>query len=148
MTINKGRWTQGRFNSFVTSALRGAFRRWPPKFDVLKNAFTGKKVNKKSGKLAAHYLCAECNKEYVAADVQVDHIAPVVDVATGFVSWDVFITRLFCEEDNLQVLCKPCHKMKSAAERAAKKGAKPPTTKTKPPKRKPTTSRPSRSSRS
>lgn len=118
---NGGEWTDSRFRSFVTSALRAASRRWPPKYKALKEAFVGRKTNKKTGKLAMHYKCAKCKKHFVAADVQVDHVLPVVDPKVGFVSWDDFINRIFCEIENLQVLCKPCHKVKTDEEKAERK---------------------------
>ena len=118
---NGGEWTEARFKSFVTSALRAASRRWPPKYKALKEAFVGKQVNAKTGKMAMHYKCVACQKLYVAADVQVDHINPVVDPEKGFVSWDSFINRIFCEIDNLQVLCKPCHKIKTDQEKVERR---------------------------
>lgn len=118
---NGGEWTDARFRSFVTSALRAASRRWPPKFKALKEAFVGRKTNKKTGKLAMHYKCATCKKHFVAADVQVDHVLPVVDPKVGFIGWDSFIDRIFCEIENLQVLCKPCHKVKTEEEKAERK---------------------------
>ncbi len=118
---NGGEWTDARFRSFVTSALRAASRRWPPKFKALKEAFVGRKTNKKTGKLAMHYKCAKCKKHFVATDVQVDHVLPVVDPKVGFVGWDSFIDRIFCEIENLQVLCKPCHKVKTEEEKAERK---------------------------
>ncbi len=118
---NGGEWTDARFRSFVTSALRAASRRWPPKFKALKEAFVGRKTNKKTGKLAMHYKCATCKKHFVATDVQVDHVLPVVDPKVGFIGWDSFIDRIFCEIENLQVLCKPCHKVKTEEEKAERK---------------------------
>ena len=118
---NGGEWTEARFKSFVTSALRAASRRWPPKYKALKEAFAGRKVNAKTGKLAMHYTCVACNKLYVATDVQVDHIKPVVDPKKGFVSWDVYINRMFCEIEDLQVMCKPCHKIKTDQEKLERK---------------------------
>ena len=118
---NGGEWTDARFRSFVTSALRAASRRWPPKFKALKEAFVGRKTNKKTGKLAMHYKCAKCKKHFVATDVQVDHVLPVVDPKVGFVSWDLFIDRIFCEIENLQVMCKPCHKVKTEEEKLERK---------------------------
>ncbi len=118
---NGGEWTDARFRSFVTSALRAASRRWPPKFKALKEAFVGRKTNKKTGKLAMHYKCAKCKKHFVATDVQVDHVLPVVDPKVGFIGWDSFIDRIFCEIENLQVLCKPCHKVKTEEEKAERK---------------------------
>lgn len=118
---NGGEWTEARFRSFVTSALRAASRRWPPKYTALKAAFVGKKVNAKSGKMAMHYKCASCKKHFVAADVQADHIEPVVDPVTGFQTWDIFIDRIFCELHNFQILCKDCHKIKTNIEKEARK---------------------------
>lgn len=114
---NGGRWTEARFKSFVTSALRSAFRRWPPKSDVLKKAATEKRINPKSGKLAMHYTCAICSNDFPSKEMQIDHKKPVVDLKKGFVDWDTFIERLYCEAHNLQCVCKPCHKKKSASER-------------------------------
>lgn len=116
---NKGEWTQGRYNAFVTSALRAAARRWPPKYKVLGYALQGRYVNAKTGKQANHYLCACCTEIYPLKEVQVDHKDPVIG-KEGFVSWDVYIDRLFCEEKNLQVLCKSCHLEKSNLERKAR----------------------------
>lgn len=118
---NGGEWTEARFRSFITSALRAASRRWPPKYMALKAAVVGRYTNKSTGKLAQHYRCASCSKLFVATDVQVDHIEPVVDPIKGFVSWDVYIDRMFCELHNLQVMCKPCHKDKTAEEKLRKK---------------------------
>lgn len=118
---NNGEWTEARFRSFVTSALRAASRRWPVKFKALKDAFIGRKTNSKTGKLAMHYKCAGCKKAFVASDVQVDHVKPVVDPVKGFLSWDVYVDNLFCELENLQILCKPCHKEKTAEEKLMRK---------------------------
>jgi 5-methylcytosine-specific restriction endonuclease McrA len=116
---NSGAWTEGRYRSFITSTLRGGMRRWPPKWEALKEAALGRKVNKKTNKLAMHYKCAACEGEFTSTNVEVDHIEPVV-ASTGFESWDVYIDRLFCEKENLQVLCKPCHKAKTKEENGTK----------------------------
>jgi 5-methylcytosine-specific restriction endonuclease McrA len=120
-SFNDGEWTAARFRSFVTGALRTATRRWPPKYKALKEAFTGRQTNAKTGKLAMHYRCAACSSEFVSGDVQVDHKKPAVDPAKGFVSWDVYVDRLYCEASNLQVLCKPCHAVKTAEEKKLRK---------------------------
>jgi hypothetical protein len=44
-----------------------------------------------------------------------------VDPKKGFVGWDVYIDRMFCEIENLQVLCKPCHKIKTDQEKLERK---------------------------
>jgi len=119
--LNDSEWTAARFRSFVVSALRTATRRWPPKLKALKAAYIGRKVNQKTNKMAMHYACASCDIHFVAKDVQVDHIFPVVEPNVGFVDWDTYINRLFCEKENLQVLCKPCHAEKTALEKTERK---------------------------
>ncbi|NOQ73255.1 MAG: HNH endonuclease [Crocinitomix sp.] len=112
-----GQWTESRFNSFVTSLLRQGTRRWGPLQEVKKAANVSRGI----------YECAEC-KEHVPVTVRdgrkrkqntfVDHIDPIVDPAIGFTTWDEYINRIFCEEDNLQLICKACHDTKSTEERA------------------------------
>ena len=114
-------WSDGRLKSFITSALRGAFRRYPNKYEVLKEALVGKRLNNKTNRVSAHYKCAECNEDFPTKEVQVDHVLPIVDPSEGFISWDAFIANLFCSKDNLQVLCKPCHKIKTLKENKKRK---------------------------
>ena len=106
---NNKQWTQARFNSFVKGALRAASQRWPPKYSVLSKAFTTRKENKATGRLAKHFRCSKCKEEFPQKEVEVNHIVPVVPLS-GFDSWDKVIERLFCEEDGLEVVCRVCHK--------------------------------------
>lgn len=114
-TRNGGEWTESRFHSFVKSGLRSLSQKWPPKYRVLSKAYTGTEINPASGRLAKRYRCASCKSTFVAKDVEVNHIEPVVPT-TGFDSWDNIIERLFCEESGLEVLCRPCHKIRTQEE--------------------------------
>lgn len=104
--------TEAQYISFVKSALRSASRRWRPIYETLR------KARVERGK----YLCNGCggivpptlNKK---KNIAIDHIIPIIDPKTGFIDWNNFISLLFCEEDNLQVLCKSCHDIKSKRER-------------------------------
>lgn len=111
-------WTEGRKKSFLTSVIRSGFRRWPIKYEALKEAFTQKGINPASGRIAALYKCAKCKGEFSAKNIQVDHINPAVDPTKGFIDWNTFIDRLFCPIDNLQVLCIGCHQTKTKKEKA------------------------------
>ena len=84
---------------------------------MLNASKTIKKINPKSGRMAQHYQCASCLGEFPAKEVAVDHTEPVVDPATGFVGWDTFIARLYCEEDGMKTLCHTCHDIKTQEER-------------------------------
>lgn len=111
---------EAKLRNFIISTLRGSFRRYATKYEVLDEAKTEKKVNPDTGRLAQHYRCNGCKKEFVQSQVQVDHIVPVVK-ATGFTTWDDYINSLFCSKDNLQVLCLGCHKIKSKDENAVRR---------------------------
>lgn len=74
--------------------------------------------------------CEECGTMEAKSNVQVDHRLPLVPVDSSLeqMSWDEVVERLWCDEGNLQILCKPCHQLKSKAEnkerRVLKKGKK------------------------
>lgn len=112
-------WSAARRHSFIVSIIRQGSRRWPPRYEVLNESKTQKRINPKTKRLAQFYLCAACCEEYPATGVQVDHIQPVVG-RDGFTTWDDFITQMFCDKDNLQTLCLSCHKTKSQEEREAR----------------------------
>ena len=118
---NGGKWTPARFKAWIIGILRRAMVRWEPKSMALEEACVGQRVNKRTGRKAKHYCCSDCGELFVLRDVQVDHIDPVVDPEVGCVDWETFIDRMFCETDNLQVLCKPCHKEKTKAETKVRK---------------------------
>ena len=113
-------WTPARRHSFIVSVLRTGTRRWPAKYLALEKAKTEKKINVRSGRMAQHYLCAVCKEEYSSTGVQVDHITPVVG-EEGFTTWDSYITNMFCDATNFQVLCITCHTKKSGLENYAKR---------------------------
>jgi len=102
-------WTEARCRQFVRSALRSAWQRWPPKWEALRMA--SKPVKGKRYK--TEYQCAHCKEWFKAAEVQVDHIVP----AGSDADWNKFIEGLFVGVDKLQVLCKPCHAIKTKKER-------------------------------
>lgn len=107
-----GKWTEARYWQFIRSALRKAFSRYPVKFEAMnrdRRAVTGKRHK-------WEYQCAECQEWFMQKEIQVDHINPAGSLKE-YDDLPSFVERLFCEEDNLQVLCKPCHKLKTAKER-------------------------------
>lgn len=112
-----GQWTEARYRSFITSLLRSGTKRWAPINEVKKQA----RVKR------GFYLCACCGElvpntikegRKRVQNIFVDHVDPIVDPEVGFVSWDTMIERMYCEAENLQLLCKACHDNKSAEERA------------------------------
>lgn len=63
------------------------------------------------------YQCEECGGFYGRKETEVNHIIPIgatpgSRMDDGTATWDRFISRLFCQADLLEVLCKPCHKLR------------------------------------
>jgi 5-methylcytosine-specific restriction endonuclease McrA len=119
-------WTDWKYKSFIVSILRGGFRKYPIKYETLKEASVGKRLNPKTKRMSEHFTCNSCKQVFPGKEVQVDHIQPVVDPIKGFLDWEVYIKRLFCGRDNLQVLCSECHDKKTALERGERHGNKKP----------------------
>lgn len=118
-----GLWTEARYNSFIKSALRTASVRWPPRYQCLHDAFITKGINPATGRVAKMYRCQKCKGTFTAANMEVNHIEPVIPVS-GFDSWDNVIERLFCERAGLEALCKPCHKSVTKFENQQRKDNK------------------------
>jgi 5-methylcytosine-specific restriction endonuclease McrA len=113
-TRNAGTMTESAFWSFIRSALRQKSRWWKPIAQAkakAKRAYTGPLKRQKF-----EYQCAECLNWFPDKKINVDHRIPAgtlrcADDLPGF------IERLFCEVDNLQVLCQGCHNIKTQNEK-------------------------------
>lgn len=99
-------WTKSQYFSFIRSALRRAFTRYPVKFKVL--AAAARKVVGKRHK--TEYQCAACNNWFKQSEVEVDHYPVACGSLKDYTDLPAFVENLFCEEDGLRVVCKPCHK--------------------------------------
>lgn len=101
--------TEAAFWSFVRSALRKQSMRWKPIQAIKKDnrrAYSGENKRQKW-----EYQCANCLSWFADKEIEVDHI---VECGTlNAQSAGVFIERLFCEKEGLQLLCTACHKTKT-----------------------------------
>ena len=100
-------WTEARYFSFIRGLLRGGFNKYPVKFKV-------KTANRRKNKQTKRfeYPCKICNGWFPDKETQVDHIRPCGSLKT-FSDLPDFVSTLFCEADNLQVVCKECHQKKT-----------------------------------
>ena len=119
--FNGGQWTAARMSSFIRGGLRTLSRKYPQRFEALKRAFIGKRLDTSTGKMSNRYKCAGCSDVFKLPQVEVDHITPVVSVESGFVDWNIYISRMFCDADGLQILCSECHSLKTKNEREQRK---------------------------
>lgn len=95
-----------QFRNWLLVKLRRVSRFWPVKTQVYHRVKVDKGI----------YECESCKKHFKQKDLQLDHIDPVIDPKVGFVDWNTYINRLFCDVSNFQALCKACHKIKTAGE--------------------------------
>ena len=107
---NAGTLTESAFWSFIRSALRQKSRWWKPISLCKQKARRNYKGPNKRQKY--EYQCNHCKKWYAEKNINVDHIIPA-GTLTCANDLPGFVERLFCEIDNLQVLCTHCHDIKS-----------------------------------
>jgi len=109
--------SEAAFWSFIRSALRQKSRWWKPISICKLNArrdYTGPGKRQKY-----EYQCKKCKKWYPEKQINVDHIIPAGSLNCAQ-DVPLFVERLFCEQDNLQVLCVTCHDKKTLKEKQSK----------------------------
>lgn len=114
---NHGTMSKSAFWGMIRSCLRQKSRWWKPISEAKKLA---KRVKKNGGRQKFEYQCNICKEWFAEKEIQVDH---TIDAGSLTCKEDVgdFIERLFCEVDGLQVVCKPCHQIKTNNARNTKK---------------------------
>lgn len=113
-TRNAGTMTESAFWSFIRSALRQKSRWWKPIAQAKAKAKRKYKGPNKRQKF--EYQCAECLNWFPDKKINVDHIVPAGTLRCAN-DLPGFVERLFCEMDNLQVLCTTCHDKKTQDEK-------------------------------
>jgi 5-methylcytosine-specific restriction endonuclease McrA len=113
-TRNAGTMTESAFWSFIRSALRQKSRWWKPITECKMKARRAYKGPLKRQKF--EYQCNTCKQWFPDKKINVDHIvgAGSLNCAADLPG---FVERLFCEQDNLQVLCSDCHNEKTQLEK-------------------------------
>ena len=92
--------------------------KYPVKYQALQDARKPYKGDDKRTKWT--YQCNICKKWFKTKEVEVDHIEPAGSLK-DYEDLPGFAQRLFCSKENLQVLCKPCHKELTKQQREARK---------------------------
>ena len=116
-TRNAGTMTESAFWGFIRSSLRQKSRWWKPVSQAKEKAKRKYKGPNKRQKW--EYQCATCSNWYPNTEINVDHIIPAGTLRSAN-DLPGFVERLFCEVDNLQVLCSTCHNIKTQKEKNAK----------------------------
>ena len=116
-----GTMTESAFWSFIRSALRNKSRFWKP---ITECKLAARRLYKGPNKRQKYeYQCNACKNWFMEKKINVDHIIPAGSLST---STDLpgFVERLFCEVNNLQVLCEACHDIKTKTDKDEKSNPK------------------------
>ena len=111
---NAGTMSESAFWSFIRSGLSQKSRFWKPITQCKMKSRRAYKGPLKRQKF--EYQCAECSKWFPEKKINVDHIHPAGTLRCAN-DLPGFVERLFCEIDNLQVLCEACHNVKTQNEK-------------------------------
>ncbi len=114
---NAGTMTESAFWSFIRSGLRQKSRFWKPITQCKLKARRPYKGPNKRQKF--EYLCNVCDNWFPEKKINIDHIRPAGSLRCAQ-DLPGFVERLFCEVDNLQVLCEKCHDAKTKSEKNGK----------------------------
>lgn len=108
LTRNGGTMTEAQYLAWVRSALRSKWLRWPPRAAAIVAA---RRMYRGPNKLQKYEVqCAICTKWFKQKEIEVDHYPHDAGSILSVDDIGQFVNRLYCETDNLRVLCKPCHK--------------------------------------
>lgn len=119
-TRNMNTLTESEYFSRIRSALRNAFKWWLPMKEALRRA-SRPSENTANKRLKTEYQCNKCKHWFARKLVEIDHI----EAAGSLSCYDdivPFIKRLTVEEiSKYQILCKPCHKVKTMKDNSDRK---------------------------
>lgn len=113
-TRNNGSMTEAQFWAMIRSALRNKSRWWKP---ITQCKLNGRRAYKGPNKRQKwEYKCNQCKGWFSDKLINVDHIIPAGELSCSQ-HLPMFVERLFCEVDHLQILCIECHNVKTQKER-------------------------------
>lgn len=112
--------------NLVKGALRRLFGRSEIRRNVIEKAIIKGYSDPKRKAVKFWVKCETCGKMEAKSNVQIDHREPLIPIDSSLeeMTWDQVVDRLWCDEDNLAIICKPCHRSKSSAEMKERKRLK------------------------
>lgn len=105
-TMNAGTMSERQFWQMIRHILRKRTIYWLPIVNTRNKAKVPYKGPNKRRKFS--FVCESCKKEFPANRVNVHHKEPAGELNKAS-DLPGFVTRLFCEEDKLSLLCEKCH---------------------------------------
>lgn len=99
----------------ILNVLRRGTLTWPGRSEAMRRAskkvFEGRRNKMGEKILKTFWKCAHCKEWFRnSVDVEVDHI---VEVGPFCGDLNIYASRMYCSQGNLQVLCYECHLVKT-----------------------------------
>lgn len=114
LTRCSGTLTESGYLAWIRSALRAKSLKWKPRNDALLAARRPYKGTNKLQKWECQ--CSMCSGWFKLKEVVVDHHPHAAGSILSVADIGPFAERLYCEVDNLRVLCVECHRGHTLAE--------------------------------
>lgn len=108
--------TRAAFFAYIRGGIRLIWSRYPGKLEWKKSQLTTERPYGYTGRGKSFGKCHYCGNMFTASALEVDHVAQ----AGSCNSWESagqFLKNLLDCNDNWVLACKPCHKVKSHAEK-------------------------------
>lgn len=100
--------------AFIRSCLRSKWLRWKPRSDCF---IAARRACKNKGRQKFEYQCAICTNWFAQKECEIDHYPKSAGSILSIQDVGEFCNNLFCEVDNLRVVCKPCHSIYTLSEK-------------------------------
>lgn len=110
-----GTMSESAYLAWIRSALRSKSLRWPPRNEALQLARRAYKGTNKLQKW--EYFCKLCEDWFKAKEVVVDHFPKPAGSILSTADIGEFANNLYCEVNNLRVLCSTCHDCHTLSEK-------------------------------
>lgn len=112
--------------NLLKGAIRRVFSRSELRRKILDDALVKDYSDPSRKRVTRWGRCASCKQLEPAYLMQVDHKDPIVPIGSTLeeMSWDKVIDNVWCDERNLQALCRTCHTDKTKQERKERQKSK------------------------
>ena len=112
--------TEKAYLNYIRGGIRqGIWKKAPVKLAFLSNRKPKRMINKSSGRMCNHNQCDIC-QEWIAnpgKNMEVDHINPTNGFSCVEDSGRFIQDLVYISVEDLQHLCKPCHQIKTLADK-------------------------------
>lgn len=117
-----------RISARERGLIKGAVRRVFSRSDLRKEAVESAKIEHSDPKRRTKkwIRCKECQQPTPLWLAEADHVLPIVPVDSSLeeMSWDTLVNNLWCDIKLLDILCKPCHTVRTQAQNAERRRIK------------------------